>query len=720
MLNNISIKIKMIMMVFIPAMVIFILLSMSSYKNYQQTQELANIEEVAILATKIGAMIHNTQKERGASAGYIGSKGKKFRDALPAIRKDTDATRAQMEAFLQTVDFSKYPKEMKEKMDDAMSRLSKLHDKRSKVSSLELNVAQTVGYYTPLNGAFLDTIAYIAKMSSDQKMSTALNAFVNFLYSKERAGIERAVMTGTFARDSFPSGFYAKFIKLMVEQDTYMSRFLFLATADNGDFYKKTLVGKSVDEVTRMRELAITRLEGGFGVDASYWFNTITGKINLLKKVEEHLSGSIIELIGDLKSEATTSMIIAILINILVVVFVIGFGGVVANGLTSRISKFKEELDEIISSKDFSKKITQSGGDEISSIQSAANHTLETAYEAILTANESLASSEKHSKENDVQLEKNRLTLSLTDLLSEGATIGVKDVQEGLIRNMDSLQNINEKNAQTESTVSEVKDSTAQMGESLENISHKMNESRENSDQLNNSVNEITNVISLIKDISDQTNLLALNAAIEAARAGEHGRGFAVVADEVRKLAERTQKATSEVEVNINLLKQNSASMQEFSEVMDGEISVSLEKLSSFNESLYTLVDGAHDIQYSNKKISNEMFVNLAKLDHIVFKLGGYESVFKNNKDHTFSQHTNCRFGKWYTGEGKTVFFATASYGKIDAPHKAVHENVRNVPALIEGGLIENAQKIIEAFTNAEKNSHELFDYLDNMVDEVS
>ena len=99
--------------------------------------------------------------------------------------------------------------------------------------------------------------------------------------------------------------------------------------------------------------------------------------------------------------------------------------------------------------------------------------------------------------------------------------------------------------------------------ERIDTIAQKENELADNLQSLVSSANETKEILSTIGDIADQTNLLALNAAIEAARAGEHGRGFAVVADEVRKLAERTQKSLAEISATINVLVQAIADSSE-------------------------------------------------------------------------------------------------------------------------------------------------------------
>ena len=111
-------------------------------------------EVLNVMSQKLSLLIHETQKERGASAGYLGSKGKKFTDILPKQRKLTDTRSQEFTAYLETLDLNDFPKKLQDEIHGLQQDMSKISQIRSRVASLHISVKEEVSYYTNMNKRF--------------------------------------------------------------------------------------------------------------------------------------------------------------------------------------------------------------------------------------------------------------------------------------------------------------------------------------------------------------------------------------------------------------------------------------------------------------------------------------------------------------------------------------------------------------------------------------
>ncbi len=318
-------------------------------------------------------------------------------------------------------------------------------------------------------------------------------------------------------------------------------------------------------------------------------------------------------------------------------------------------------------------------------------------------------------------LRRSELFVDLSNQMVDGSQHNAKNIQSSMAQGIESIRQINELNTRTGEVIGEVTENTEEIIGKLHSMRDLADQSKDKATELDTSVNEIGNVINLIKDISEQTNLLALNAAIEAARAGEYGRGFAVVAEEVRDLANRTQKAAQEVEENIEKLRVHSQEMVKTGEVNAENANESISKLGEFRQALNELVMNANIIASDNRKISYEMFTNLAKLDHLVFKTNAYASVFREKLEAQFGDHHSCRLGKWYEqGEGHQYLSKAPSYSQVEAPHKQVHDAVLHALKCVEAhNCVDQKESVVADFAKAEEGSQALFMILDRVIQET-
>ena len=316
MINRKSFKTRLLLLVFLPLIVIAYLTVNQAYITYTSLKHTESVESLITFSKTISNLIHEIQKERGLSAGFIGAEGKEFKQQLIEQQLTVDSKLKATSNQLKKLNKTSFDSTFDDYINNALTKTVNIDEKRTLILSNKMPFEKSIKFYNKINDQFLMAIGMLAKLINDSDINRQLVGYHAFLLVKESAGIERAVLAHAFSQNLLANNHYVNFISLLSAQKSYLNLSLVNSDEVIKEYYATKLNPKALSEVERIRGTAINSLnEKKIDIDPNYWFVVATKQINLLKDVEDYFIAHITNRTNELTTKDRSSLILTIAIG---------------------------------------------------------------------------------------------------------------------------------------------------------------------------------------------------------------------------------------------------------------------------------------------------------------------------------------------------------------------------------------------------------------------
>ncbi|KPM75813.1 methyl-accepting chemotaxis protein [Pseudoalteromonas sp. UCD-33C] len=512
-------------------------------------------------ALMIDEIAHETAVERGLTAGLIGSGYSQNKECVAQQRVVVD------KAFDKFARYTQQHKVSSTLFNAVLAKHKKITELRESVDKKQGKQAFVV--YSDSNKFMLDVAnRRVSQVKQSEAIASGL-AIVEMSLLKERLGQVRGKVNGVLSSKSISESNQV----LVSSYFHNIEETLFLLSLTlTGDADKKWLAELTNSQTYQDVKSIVEKLNQESGeLSLSYptpadWFAQST---ELIGKVRKHILNkqqALESLIEQSRSSANTKVYATSGFAIILIGLFFAFGLFVIKSLARKVTRVRDVISTIATSHNLAVRINDNSSDEIGAISRSVDELVDALTDLIRqvqqannTSESSVRSLITFATELSARVENINLT---TATLHDNFSRLYSQIEQIAVSAEESSKNTikaNELSASTKQIIGRNKASISSLSELIQ-------QAHEQSDALSAKTNSIQSVLDTISSIAEQTNLLALNAAIEAARAGEQGRGFAVVADEVRGLATRSQDSTSEISSVLDDIKQQVQQLQVYME----------------------------------------------------------------------------------------------------------------------------------------------------------